>query len=129
MVGSLCPGNQGRYNTNDIQLLLDAGADVNATDDDGETALIAAARGGHTEAAQILLDAGADVNATDIQEQTALITAAQWGHTETVQALLVAGAEVEKEPGEYSLSALMTAAFEGHIEVEPLCANVGETPA
>ena len=103
---------------NELQTLLDAGADVNATGDDGETALMAAATRGHSEAAQTLLDAGADVNASADNGETALMYAALRGHPDTVQALLDAGANVDARDinGE---TALMHA----------LCANVGETPA
>ncbi len=45
-----------------IKALLEAGADVNAKDNDGLTALMWAAVRGHTETAQALLEAGADVN-------------------------------------------------------------------
>ncbi|BCI85258.1 hypothetical protein NIIDMKKI_04640 [Mycobacterium kansasii] len=43
--------------------LLDAGADVNAIDDEGSTPLHFATKGESDEAVRLLLDAGADVNA------------------------------------------------------------------
>jgi hypothetical protein len=47
-----------------VQILLRSGADVNAANSDGETALLAAASGGASpELVKTLLDAGADVNA------------------------------------------------------------------
>ncbi len=76
---------------------LDAGADVNAKDNNGvhngQTALILAVRLGHTDVVRTLLDAGADVNAKDNDGQTALWEAAYGGHTDIVEILRAAGAE------------------------------------
>ncbi len=41
------------------RILLDRGANINAKNDDGETALMIAADEGHTVIAQLLRDAGA----------------------------------------------------------------------
>ena len=76
---------------NRIKKLLDKGADVNAKDKDGETALMAAALRGHTEIVQFLLNKGADVNAKRNDGTTALMAAAREGHTETVRILKQAG--------------------------------------
>src|ERR1039457_3059798 len=51
-----------------VQLLLDRGADVNARDRDGKTALHGASRFGHREVVELLLEKGIDVNAKS-QEQ------------------------------------------------------------
>jgi len=48
-----------------VGLLLYAGADLNAKDKDGKTALMYAAENGHADAVRSLLDKGADVNAKD----------------------------------------------------------------
>jgi ankyrin repeat protein len=45
-----------------VQVLLEAGADVNTGDADGTTALIGAAMRGRTGIVQTLLEEGADVN-------------------------------------------------------------------
>jgi len=60
-----------------VQLLLQAGADVDDTDRRGYTALTYAILGGHIEIMQMLLEAGADVNARYGYGDTALIDAAR----------------------------------------------------
>ena len=69
------------------------GADVNAKDKYGDTALILAAWYGYTEVAKLLLAAGADVNAKDNGGYTALIWAAYYGHAEIAKMLRDAGAK------------------------------------
>ena len=57
-----------------VQNLLDAGADINAKDDnEGQTALMFAASGGHTATIQALLDAGVNVDAKTKRGVTALV--------------------------------------------------------
>jgi hypothetical protein len=53
--------------------LLTAGADVNATNIDGWTALMRVAHWGHIEILDMLLKAGADSNAVDSSGKTALM--------------------------------------------------------
>lgn len=80
-----------------VELLLGAGADVNAKSQlDGSTPLIAAAREGHVGAVALLLTAKAPVNAkTTPDGYTALMEAAKAGHAAVVQQLLAAGADAK----------------------------------
>ncbi|MEM8544962.1 MAG: ankyrin repeat domain-containing protein [Cyanobacteria bacterium P01_H01_bin.119] len=75
-----------------VRSLLDAG-----TDPDGvyhtNTALIYAARDGHTEIAIALIEAGAEVNWIDGEGVTPLILAAFKGHVEIAERLLSHGAD------------------------------------
>ena len=55
-----------------IQPLIENGADVNLTDNQGQTPLHYAAANGHIAMAQLLIENGANVNLTDNQGQTPL---------------------------------------------------------
>ena len=57
---------------NVVRLLLDTGADINAQDTDGNTALTNASHRGNIEIVRLLLDRGADVNIKDEDDVTAL---------------------------------------------------------
>ncbi|OTA01082.1 hypothetical-protein [Trichoderma parareesei] len=58
-----------------LQLLLNAGADINLPDNDGDTALIVAAARGDVEAVTFLLDNGADIMHSSKRDMNALQTA------------------------------------------------------
>jgi ankyrin repeat protein len=73
--------------------LLQGGADVNAANKDGSTALHRATQLGDVELVQLLLAAGANVNAQAKGGRTALITSAAWNFPECTAALLAAGAD------------------------------------
>ena len=96
-----------------VQLLLDNGADIEAMNDSGETALVGAAAGGHEAIVRLLLDKGADIEAKDDSGRTALVRAAARGHEATVRLLLDKGADIEakNDSGE---TALVGAAAGGH---------------
>ena len=79
--------------TDTVKALLEQGADVNAKDNDGFTALMFAARDGQTDTVPALLAKGADVNAKDNDGRTALMRAKKKGHKEIVQLLKKAGAK------------------------------------
>jgi ankyrin repeat protein len=80
------------------RLLLDAGADVNATTRKGLTALREAALIGATEIVQLLLERGADPEIMPLEFQDPpLLAAASRSHTETVKLLLDVGANVNAQ--------------------------------
>ncbi|MBQ7024654.1 MAG: ankyrin repeat domain-containing protein [Akkermansia sp.] len=76
-----------------LQKELDSGIDINATDDDRDTALMDAAEEGNLTAVKNLIAAGADVNLQNEDAKSALMMAAGEGHTEVVKTLLAAGAD------------------------------------
>jgi ankyrin repeat protein len=80
-------------NTAEVRSLLDAGIEVNATDNVGYTALMWASGMGHPEVAKLLIETGADINAQNNNGRTALMHASQAGHTEIVELLKRAGAK------------------------------------
>jgi len=56
--------------------LIDGGADINAADEDGRTALYDAACNGHVECMRFLIQRGADIHATTKDGETLLLAAA-----------------------------------------------------
>ena len=58
--------------TDIVKMLLDAGANIEHKNDQGENALISAAQEGNINVVKILLDAGADVNQSNTDGETAL---------------------------------------------------------
>ena len=112
----------GIGSTENVKVLLDAGANVNARDADGETALMRAA---YIGTAKVLLDAGADVNARDADGETALMWAAHgFGTAENVKVLLDAGADVNERDTDGE-TALMAAAFIGAAENVKILLDAG----
>ncbi|MBR4984716.1 MAG: ankyrin repeat domain-containing protein [Proteobacteria bacterium] len=77
-----------------IKALLQAGAEVNAKDKNGKTALMYAADSGNDETIKALLQAGAEVNAKDKNGKTALMYAASTGNEDAIEALVKAGADL-----------------------------------
>jgi uncharacterized protein len=76
-----------------VDLLLDRRANIEATDDLGQRALMSAARYGRTEVVRHLLDRGADINAVDWSGQSALSNSAVEGHHGLFDLLLSRGAQ------------------------------------
>lgn len=74
--------------------LIKKGADVNAKDKAGRSALYIASGDGSIKTVNALLDKGADVNAKSPTDKTALMAAAQFGWPEVVKALIAKGADV-----------------------------------
>ena len=112
--------------TQTVSGLLARGANVNAVTSDGFTALMIAARNGHTEIFSTLLSCeGIDVDAVRPDDVatlglTALMLAAQNGHTEIVSALLsrkgVSEVNVNASQND-GHTALMLAVENGHTEI------------
>ena len=76
-----------------VDRLLSAGADVNARDRYGQTALMVAAKTGHAKVVERLIAAGADLNHTAKYRLSALLIAVINGHEPIARALVAAGAD------------------------------------
>lgn len=96
-----------------VEILLAAGADVNAMTEEG-TALMNAAEKDRRKVIAILIAANADINAKRADDRTALTLAAQEGHTLTIQALINAGANVNYQAESSGATPLMVAVQHGH---------------
>jgi ankyrin repeat protein len=81
-----------------VQLLIDAGSELEAKDDiNGYTPLHAAVRNGHVLVAQALLAANADPNSTDNMGGTALHVAARYDVAEAVDLLAGSGCSLDMQ--------------------------------
>lgn len=78
-----------------VQQLLEKGANIEAKNQFGETALMHAAKHGHANVVKLLLDKGSNIEAKDKTGGTALMTAAAWGRANVVKLLLDKGANVD----------------------------------
>ena len=101
-----------------IQLLAEFGANLNAADPHGATALMKATQNGHFEIVDFLIKSNAEVNTTDSKGSTALVYAAKYGHNEVLQLFLSspwpsAGCSLDTTARE----ALVVAAKEGHLDI------------
>ena len=122
-----------------VRTLLKGGADVNAAQGDGMTALHWAARNGDAELTQVLLFAGANVKAsTRLGGYTPLLMAAEQGHATVISALIAGGADA-KAANALGTTPLMLAAASGNptavttlvengAEVEAREKTFGQTP-
>lgn len=93
---------------------LDQGADMDASNSTGETALSLAAANGHKEIVLLLFTKGANVDAMNNDRETAVIQAAKNGHADIVKVLL---SHEGQQPNDVYEAALKMAATNGHESV------------
>lgn len=119
-------------------VLLDQGADIDAGDLQGYTALMSAASDGCTELVQLLLSRGSSVNASSANGDTALMCASQFGrpsrddepaafnrdHLGVVKMLLEHGADVSISNND-GFTALQLADDWGHQEIVRILREAG----
>lgn len=98
-----------------IATLLSKGAEIDARDRAGATALLVATHGNQIAAAKALIDAGADVNAKDNINDSAYLYAGARGHLEILKMTLSHGADL-KSTNCYGGTALIPASERGHVE-------------
>jgi ankyrin repeat protein len=131
------PGYRGRSNPEVVSVLIDAGANVNASDPDGVTALILAARADLTESIKLLLAKGAQVNAKDRWGNSPLTSAFDshyYAHADkdtvhhptplTIRTLLTAGADIHAG-NSVAIPVLMLAARTNSLEALKMLLEAG----
>ena len=104
--------------TNDvarIEALIAEGAEIDAVDENGRTALLIATHRNNIEAATVLIDAEADVNRKDNIEDSPFLYAGAEGRLEILRLMLKAGADLAST-NRYGGTALIPAAHHGHVE-------------
>jgi ankyrin repeat protein len=99
-----------------VARFLGIGVPVDARDEKGRTALLAAVQGNHIEVARILIQSGADVNAKDSIQDSPYLLAGARGHLEILEMTLAHGADL-KSTNRYGGTALIPACHYGHVEV------------
>ena len=107
-----------------LELLRDAGADLEAADGDGMTPLHYAARRGDTKIVSLLVDAGVDVDAKTPDKETALYLAVRHWAAGCVEVLLAAGASPNLREI-HGLTPLGVALNIGHRRAWPLLLRAG----
>jgi ankyrin repeat protein len=109
-----------------VRLLLEAGADVNAQDNAGDTALMKLADidrrwcPSPVEAVRVLLAAGARLDLRDRTGATVLVRDARQGKKEILCLLLAAGADVEARTADGSTALIVAAAAQPPAALLPL---------
>ena len=108
-----------------VQVLLDDGANIEATNDFEYTSLTLASENGHSDVVQLLLNTGANIEAMDDNERTSLILASESGHIEVVHVLIDYGANLEAKDYDPGIPSLILAIQNRHLEVVQLLLDSG----
>lgn len=104
-------------NLDEVQRLVEKGAEINAQNKCGWTALICAAQNNHTKAIQLLIALGADIEIKDVFGSTALMRAAIDGAAEATKLLIKLGADIHTKDNNGNASLMWTAYW----EKQPCC--------
>ena len=99
-----------------VKAALDAGAAIDARDNQGQTALLFAVQRGDPDLARELIDRGADINAEAANHDTPWLLAGALGRTEILAAMLDTGKVDYGKRNRYGGNALIPACERGHVE-------------
>lgn len=102
--------------TDKVLTLLQEGADINATNQLGRTAVLAATYYNQVETVRALIQRGADINIQDNHLENVLLHAGTSGFLEIVKLAIAAGANT-KLTNRFGGVAIIPAAERGHVEV------------
>ena len=108
-----------------VSKLLDQGVAPDAKDETGETPLLSASLGGHSDVVAILVERGAKTGSRNDRGLTPLHGAAYAGSLETVRLLVESGAAVNDAENVFKVTPLIVAAEEGHADVVSFLAGHG----
>ena len=99
-----------------VDELLRRGANVDASDVSGRTAVTHAAYGGHAAVVLMLVAAGADVDAQDDTRANVLLSTGETGYLDVLEAVLTADPDLTRT-NRFGGTALIPAADRGHLEI------------
>jgi len=105
-----------RGDTAEVLRLLEAGADIQAQDESGRTAVVSATYGNHVDTVEALIAKGADINIRDHMLNNVLLYAGASGYLDIVRLAVEAGADTTLT-NRFGGTALIPAADRGHVEV------------
>ncbi|MFE1547712.1 ankyrin repeat domain-containing protein [Streptomyces sp. NPDC058718] len=103
-----------RGDAGEVRAALDAGARVEARDEELRSPLLLAALGNHVEAAHVLVAAGADPNAQDRRHDSAWLVTGVTGSVAMMRALLPAGPDTALR-NRFGGVSLIPASERGHV--------------
>ncbi|MER5712699.1 ankyrin repeat domain-containing protein [Streptomyces sp. NPDC042898] len=103
-----------RGDAGEVRAALDAGARVEARDEELRSPLLLAALGDHVEAAHVLVAAGADPNAQDRRHDSAWLVTGVTGSVTMMRALLPAGPDTALR-NRFGGVSLIPASERGHV--------------
>eukprot|EP00127_Corallochytrium_limacisporum_P004265 Clim_evm210s157 gene=Clim_evmTU210s157 len=106
-------------------LLSTPEVEVNAVNEDGETALMRACLAGHTGVARELVEKGAKVNMVDKDGYSSLHNASSRGHADLVEYLLSSKALPDTQSHKFKSTPLIAAASRGYRDVCRLLIEAG----
>jgi ankyrin repeat protein/beta-lactamase regulating signal transducer with metallopeptidase domain len=98
-------------------ILIEAGAHVDAKENDGRTALYEEVRSGHLDAIRLLIEKGADVNVRDTEGGSPFDDAVWSGSLDTIALLLAHGAHLNEPDTQTGATPINEAAFRGNAAV------------